>query len=323
MEKEKKLEYFKTLSMGFHLAFKAYFRILDYCGLDLVNFQSIKKLFRYKLYNNLKRIALFTFIISFIFSIDRSSVLFPIIIAISLCALIAFILLDFRIIKNFSYNENFYRKQKKLINRNFISIKILGNNEFLKKGLKTDKITGNIKTLEQKIQDFLQYKKSFIAILEKYSIPVTILLAFIPFTTEILRNPSFISSFFNLISYEDIFVIFVMIFAVTYQVYYMSNTSYREKKELLLYLEAIFTTLIFVISAFLKSIEFSLEEIEKEDIEKDFNKLKESKFYNISQMKDLEDFFKKINELDIEGLELNSKKLSNTPGKRLTTSNKN
>lgn len=321
MEKEKKLEYFKTLSIGFHLAFKAYFRILDYCGLDLVNFQSIKKLFRYKLYNNLKRIALFTFIISFIFTLDRSSVLFPIIITISFCALIAFILLDFKIVKDFSYNENFYKKQKKLLNRNFISIKILGNNELIKKGLKLDKMTGNIKTLEQKIHDFSKHKKSIIDILEKYSIPVTILLAFIPFTTEILRNPSFISSLFNLLSIEDMFVIFVIIFSVTYLVYDTSNTRYIEKKGLLLYLESIFSTLIFVISAFLKSIEFPLEEVEKKDIEKDFNKLKKSKFYKISQMKDLEDFFKKISELDIEELKLNSKKLSNTTGKEETTSN--
>ncbi len=158
MDKEKKPEYFKALSLGFQLAFKAYFKILDYCELDLVNFHSIKKLFRYKLYYYLKRIALFTFVISIIGSIDRSAVFFPILLWISFCAMIAYVLLDFRIIKIFNYNENFYRKQKKLLIRNIISIKILGNNELVKKELKIEIIKGNLKTLNKKSTIFRNTK---------------------------------------------------------------------------------------------------------------------------------------------------------------------
>lgn len=304
LDKEKKTEYFKTLSIGLHLAFKAYFKILDYCGLDLVNFHSIKKFFRYKLYYNLKRIALVTFIILFICTIDRSSDFFPIFFWISICALLAFFLFDYRIIKIFSYNENFYRKQKKLLIRNIISIKILGNNELVKKELKMDTIKGNLETLEQKIHDFSHHKKSFISNLEKYSIFITILIPFIQITLEIMKNPSIIYFFFNLISFEDIFVISTIIVAIVFQVYYYSNMRYMEKKGLLFYLEAIYSTLTFAISAILKSIEFSLEDTEKKAIEKNFNQLKENKFYDLSQMKDLEVFFQKIKELEIDVLNL-------------------
>ncbi len=65
-----------------------------------------------------------------------------------------------------------------------------------------------------------------------------------------------------------------------------------------------YSTLTFVISAILKFIEFSLNETEKKDIGKNFNRLKENKFYNISQMKDLNAFFQKINELDLDALKL-------------------
>ena len=309
MDEEKKLEYFKTLSIGFDLAFKAFFKILDYCELDLVNFHSIKKIFRYRLNNNLKRIMLFTFIISFISSIDRSSIFFPVFFWISLFALLAYFLFDFRIIKIFSYNENFYRKQKKLLIRIIISIKILGNNELVKKELKRDTINGKLKTLEQKIDDFSQHKNSFINILEKYSILITILITilipFISITLEILKNPTILSSIFNLISFEDIFVITTLTVLVVFQVYYNSNLIYIKKKGLLLYLEAMYSTLTFVISAILKSLEFPLEETEKKDLEEVFNRLKENKFYDLSQMKDLEVFFQKINELDIDALKLN------------------
>jgi len=301
MDEEKKAEYLKVLSLGFYYAFKAFTKMIDYCELDLVNFHSIKKFFRYGLYNNLKRIMLYTFIISFIGLIDRSSIFFPVFFWISLFALMAFFLFDFRIIKIFSYNENFYRKQKKFLIRNIISIKILGNNELVKE-LKIDTIKGKIKTLEQKIDDFSKHKNSFINILDKYSILITIFIPLIPITLDILKNPTILSSIFNLISFEDIFVITTIIVLVVYQVYYNSNLNYIKKKGLLLYLEAIYSTLTFVISTILKSLEFPLEETEKKDLKKIFNRLKENKSYDISQMKDLEVFFKKINELDIDAL---------------------
>lgn len=165
-----------------------------------------------------------------------------------------------------------------------------------------DSIGGNLKTLEQKIHNFSQHKKSFISTLEKYTIIITILIPFISITLEILKNPSIILSFFNLISFEDIFVISSLMCVVIFQVYYNSNIVFIKKKGLLFYLEAIYSTLTFVISAVLKSIEFSLEETEKKDIAKNFERLKENKFYDISNMKDLEVFFQKINELEIDVL---------------------
>lgn len=314
MDETKKLESFKTLSIGFHLAFKAYFNILDYCGLDLVNFHSIKKFFKYKLYYNLKRIALISFIILFICSIDRASIFFPIFFWTSICALGSFFILDSRIIKIFSYNEAFYRKQKKLLVRNIISIKILGNNELIKKGLNKELISGNLKGLEEKIHDFMQHKKTFSSILEKYAIIITILIPFISITFEILKNPSILSSFFNLISIKDIFPIFTIIFVIGFQVYNNSNMIFMKKKGHLLYLEAIYSTLTFVISAVLKSIEFPLVEIEKKDLEKSFEKLKEKKGYDISKMKDLENFFQGINALEIEGLKLTFNGASSSAG---------
>lgn len=292
----KKKECSKVLTLGFNYAIQTFTTIIDYYELDLVNFNSIMKFFRYRFYKNLRTISYIAFIFCIvgIFFVSPDFYLIPF--YISIIFFIVYSIFDFKMIRTFDYNENFYRKQKRIINRNMISIKILGNN----KHINNDKIEEEIKLIEQKIYNFSQHKKDFIVILEQYGIIITILIPFISIIFEILRNPSILSTFFNLINYSEISYVTLIFITIVIQIAYGVGIRNMQKKRFLFYLDKIFLIEMFILSEILKLLKFPSKRTKKKEIQNIIEKLKKNRNYNKSEMKDLNDFFQEINQLDIK-----------------------